>query len=87
MSWLAELAVFVLCPRIPALRPLPIATGTARFLHRWSVAIAAIGTVGLLAAAALDELGFAPELAEAPPRRVARRSRTPVPRPHAGDHQ
>jgi small-conductance mechanosensitive channel len=39
---------FLLAPRRPNLRPLPVSDETAVYVHRWVVAIAAVGSFGLL---------------------------------------
>jgi small-conductance mechanosensitive channel len=39
---------FLLVPNVPALRFLPMSDGTAEYLHRWTMAIAVIGSFGLL---------------------------------------
>ncbi|MCP5149626.1 MAG: mechanosensitive ion channel family protein [Ectothiorhodospiraceae bacterium] len=53
-------AVFVLCPRVPALRPIAVTTPVARFLHRWSMAVVAVATLGAYAALAIEETGMVP---------------------------
>jgi small-conductance mechanosensitive channel len=39
---------FLLVPKVPALRFLPMSDSTAEYLHRWIVAIAVVGSFGLL---------------------------------------
>jgi len=39
---------FFLAPNVPKLRFLPLTTGTARYLYRWIMAIAAVGSFGWL---------------------------------------
>ena len=54
-------ALFALCPRVPALRPIPIETPTARFLYWWLMAIVVVACVGGLAAEASAEMMFVPQ--------------------------
>jgi hypothetical protein len=49
----ALLARFLLAPDAPGARLLPLADPAARFLHRWLVTLAAVGSIGWLSAALL----------------------------------
>ena len=55
-------AVFFLCPRVAALRPLPIETPVARFVYRWSMGIALVACIGALMGAALQEMALVPDI-------------------------
>ena len=57
------LAVFTLCPRVAALRPLPIDTPTARFVYWWTMASVTAICTGGLAAEAIREMRLVPEAA------------------------
>ena len=52
-------SVFVLCPRVSALRPIPLSTPVARFLYWWTMLVVAVICLGGLAAEAIAEMQFA----------------------------
>ena len=53
--------VFVLCPRVSALRPLPLRTPVARFIYWWTMLVVAVICVGGLTAEAIAQMNLVTE--------------------------
>ena len=50
------IVVFVLCPRVPSLRPIPVSTAIARRVYRWTMAIVVVACMGGLMAVAIERM-------------------------------